>query len=252
MEQTGQATAETAALRKRVYCNSCKRETDHEGKGQHSRLEFEEDGSLVHEYRYTLWICRGCGTGTLEERYVFGVCDPPYEITAPIGDEEDAFYSFSPERGHRRREAKKFSELSPKLGRIYKESLECFSNGALVLCTAGLRALLEGICQDKKLKGRDLKERIDNLEFLVPNRKIIRHLHHFRFTGNKALHELKATDRDTLSVAIDVIETLLDYLYELDFKAAQLKLARRRKLSPARRVKQMRAPTGTPVSTKPN
>ncbi len=61
-----------------------------------------------------------------------------------------------------------------------------------MLCAAGLRSLLEGICHDQKAAGRNLEERIDSLQFVVPNKNLVRHLHAFRFTGNKAMHELEA------------------------------------------------------------
>ena len=41
--------------------------------------------------------------------------------------------------------------------------------------------------------------------------------------GNVAAHELEAPNREDLKLAIEVIEDLLNFLYELDYKAQQLK-----------------------------
>jgi Domain of unknown function (DUF4145) len=156
----------------------------------------------------------------------------PYEI-----DEELYTYAYYPELKVDHLLPKKFAKLNSKLERIYRESISCFNAGSLVLCSAGLRSLLEGVCQDKKVKGRTLEERIENLQFLLPNKNIIRHLHHFRFTGNKAMHELEAPSIEDVRLAIDVIQDLLNYLYELDYKASKLSLRRVRRIPPDRKQK---------------
>ena len=40
--------------------------------------------------------------------------------------------------------------------------------------------------------------------------------------GNEAAHELEPPQQDELSLAIDICEKLLDYLYDLDSKTDQL------------------------------
>lgn len=123
---------------------------------------------------------------------------------------------------------KSYSKLKSELTTIYREALSCYNEEALILCTAGLRALLEGICQDKRIKGRNLKVKIDGLKAILPNKNIIRNLHQFRFMGNDAVHELAAPNRKELALAIGVIEDLLNFLYEMDYKASQLRELRRK------------------------
>jgi len=124
----------------------------------------------------------------------------------------------------------------------------CYNEQAPILCTAGLRALLEGICQDKRIKGRNLKAKIDGLKAILPSRNIIRNLHHFRFMGNDAVHELAAPKPNELALAIGVIEDLLNFLYEMDYKASQLRELRRsnrpKKSKPAKAA--IEAPTVAP------
>jgi hypothetical protein len=91
------------------------------------------------------------------------------------------------------------------------------------LCTAGLRALLEGVCDDKHIKGRNLRDKIDNLQPLLANKSIVKNLHHFRFTGNQAVHRLESPTRGDTKLAIEVMEDLLNFLYELDYKASRLR-----------------------------
>jgi hypothetical protein len=51
---------------------------------------------------------------------------------------------------------------------------------------------------------------------------IVTNLHSLRFIGNEAAHELAAPAEEELRLAIEICEDLLNYLYELDYKAHQL------------------------------
>ena len=155
----------------------------------------------------------GCEHGVLQEIYTNDI----------IGDAE---YQYFPERSQTALVLKPYSTLKPTLTAIYAEAITCYNVKAPILCAAGLRVLLEGICQDKKVKGKNLKAKIENLRPLLPNKNIIRNLHHFRFMGNDAVHELEAPKPKELALAIGVIEDLLNFFYELDYKAFLLQLMR--------------------------
>jgi len=73
----------------------------------------------------------------------------------------------------------------------------------------------------KNIDGKNLEQRIDHLEAILPA-NIVQNLHGFRFMGNEALHELGAPDPKDLRLAIEVSEDLLNFLYELDYKASRL------------------------------
>jgi len=51
---------------------------------------------------------------------------------------------------------------------------------------------------------------------------IVSNLHSIRFLGNEAAHELIAPTYHELSLAIEICEDLLNFLYELDYKATSL------------------------------
>jgi Domain of unknown function (DUF4145) len=201
--------------RKRLYCNWCKQETNHEVKGQHTTI-FNAPDEMQEVLIFRLWICMGCEKGMLEKEY----------LNEFMGEDEEELEYF-PKRSRNALAPKSYSKLRPELTAIYREAITCYNEQALILCTAGLRALLEGICQDKRIKGRNLKAKIDGLKAILPNKNIIRNLHHFRFMGNDAVHELAAPKPNELALAIDVIEDLLNFLYEMDYKASQLRELRR-------------------------
>ena len=206
-----------------IYCNTCKVETYHELKAIHNRSnelvhskdEGDEYTGFEDMWEFRFWTCRGCDTATLEVAYTnTGQVD----LKARHNIWESTFY---PERERRHRPSKKFRQLNEKLNRIYREMIESFNKDLRILCAIGLRALLEGICADKGVTGGDLKRKINGLTVYIPS-NIVSSLHGFRFMGNDAAHELQAPSRAELALAIEVMEDLLNFLYELDYKARKL------------------------------
>jgi Domain of unknown function (DUF4145) len=82
--------------------------------------------------------------------------------------------------------------------------------------------LIEGVCADKRVEG-NLEHKIDGLIKFVPNLNLIQALHNFRFAGNEAAHRLGALKADDARLAIEVMEDLLNFLYELDYKALRVR-----------------------------
>ncbi len=218
--------AEEALNKKRIFCNYCKQDTNHDLKGEHTVKTSATDWDFQEHSTYRLWICMGCEHGLLEQEY-----ENSEMLTSDGADGIEYYSEFSyyPERSLHDLTTKQYTKLKPKLASLYSEAITCYNRKALILCAAGLRALLEGICQDKRIKGRNLKTKIEGLKVLLPNKNIIRNLDHFRFMGNEAVHELAAPKPAELALAIGVIEDLLNFLYELDYKASQLREMRRTK-----------------------
>jgi hypothetical protein len=101
---------------------------------------------------------------------------------------------------------------------LYVEVVNAQNSNLNVLCAIGLRALIEGVCADKKIQGQNLDEKVEAMAALLPA-NIVKNLHGFRFMGNRAAHELSAPNSGELNVAIDLFEDILNYLYDLDYKA---------------------------------
>ena len=228
---------EREVSKKRLYCNWCRVETNHEVKGVHVAI-FQDPYDGEHEvFTYRLWVCMGCERGLLEQEY----------LSERVNEDDGRNLKYFPKRSRYSLAPKEYSKLKPELRAIYREALTCYNEEAPILCTAGLRALLEGICQDKRIKGKNLKAKIDGLEAILPNRNIIRNLHHFRFMGNDAVHELAAPKLDELALAIEVIEDLLNFLYEMDYKASLLRDLRRGNRT--RKSKPTKGPSALPTVT---
>lgn len=80
---------------------------------------------------------------------------------------------------------------------------------------------MEGVCADRGVSGKNLEEKIDGMAKLLPA-NIVKNLHSFRFIGNSAVHELEPPSDLEVSLALNVIEDILNFLYELDYKARML------------------------------
>jgi len=201
--------------RKRIFCNRCRNETNHFLKAEHSRKFCEEEhGQLIYweEEVSRFWICAGCDQGTLE------IC---YTMSGMVDEEGNQIYdsSFFPKRKEITK--KHFRKLPRKLDILYSEAIQAYNNKLLILCAAALRALIEGICVDKNIKGKNLASKIDAMTDILPE-NIVKNLHGFRFMGNEALHELNSPQKRDLLLAIEIIEDLMNFIYDLDYKSSQL------------------------------
>lgn len=223
---------------KYIFCNNCRCETEHTCEGEHYRdyPNYYDRGMIgfVERQGYRLWICSGCKTGTLEDYYIFDVLSDDYK------DEDMWQTTYYPERNKLQIKSKEFKQLTRKLTNIYRETLGAYNNNLAILCTLGIRSLLEGICADKKMAGKNLQEKIDNMVNILP-KNIVSNLHSIRFIGNEAAHELSAPSADELRLAIELCEDLLNFIYELDYKARSLNTSRKLRRKKSKKIKGIKA-----------
>jgi hypothetical protein len=209
--------------KKLIFCNRCRIETNHTLVAEHRRryhsgeLVPGEDFPFWEEVLDRFWICAGCEDGTLETCYTIeGMEDPNgTQIYETLG--------YHPKRVEHEITEKRFRQLPKKLDKIYRETIQAYNDELDILCAAGLRALIEGICADKQISGPTLEKKIDRLVELLPN-NIVKSLHSFRFIGNTALHELSSPNRTDLCLAIEVSEDLLNCIRSRVCEFAKLAL----------------------------
>jgi len=199
---------------RKVFCNKCNGDRRHELKYSHEGHDGDPEEYLEY-WTDSLWVCCGCQSAKLLHHWeLLGAEGQP---GAP--QPEDSEYPPRQPRAHR---AKQFVNLPPPLAMLYRETVEALNGHSMVLCTIGLRALLDGVCRDKGLEKGNLEHKIEGLLKFIPNKSLISSLHGFRFAGNDAAHELKGAYPSEAESAIEVMEGLLNFLYELDYKAARI------------------------------
>lgn len=190
-----------------IYCNLCQRETKHKPVSEYSNnnsKEIDEYLTLWWTHTCYLWECGGCNALVAELKTQFS---------------ED-FYAESeyyPVREVSTLKKKQYKEISDKIEALYNEVIDSFNNSSYILCSIGLRALLEGILKDRGIDGSNLKVKIDAAEFIPSN--IRNNLNGFRFLGNNSAHELFRPEKVDLEAAIYVIEDILNIVYDLDYRS---------------------------------
>lgn len=167
----------------RIYCNSCKQHTNHLLLFSYSK----HDEDYRTEYIYNLCTCAGCDAVTLEE-----IEDIDYK--------PDCYKYYYPKREEELKDTKVFHKIPPLLSNIYTEVVHAYNEELNVLCAAGMRSLIEGICYERGIQGNDLPARINALESMLPG-DIIDAFHKIRFMGIDAVHRLMSPDRSDLNLA---------------------------------------------------
>lgn len=113
--------------RVKIYCNTCKDETNHGVKSTHDQScheEYEDHGQRFMGYyeqtEFRFLVCRGCDSATLQEKWT---CSGMHDHN---GDDIYS-YNYHPKRKNLgEREAKKFHHVDKKLNDSYKEIITSF------------------------------------------------------------------------------------------------------------------------------
>ena len=241
----------------KAFCATCRAETNHV-----AVQTVDVDGDEVIRYgpdendqdaiqwsnRYQVIQCMGCDTFSFRHRAWFSEAEEYY---GPDDISDGSTVWLYPQRGKDVLNAKDFYNAPKNLRAVYKEVITCFNSDAPVLCAAGLRTAIEGLCaahgvsdgpvEIVKADGSIETRRRDNLEGKIgglserglltkSNAQI---LHEHRYMGNDAVHELSRPSDSDLKVAIEIVEHMFESLYEIPEKAESLRMNRARKKSDA-------------------
>ena len=219
-----------------IHCIECKRATRHRIAVSLDKTGSEtnkrEGWSIDWSDRYQIAECQGCETVSFRHVNWFS--------EAQDFDDDGTSERIYPLRNKDALPARPFQNVPTNLRRIYTEIIDCFNNDSATLCAAGLRALVEGICAEqgisdgpvdapakgggmKIVRRKDLEGRISGLqEKGLLTQASAQTLHEHRYLGNSAVHELARPSSDELKLAIEIVEHVMEQLYELPKKAAKL------------------------------
>jgi hypothetical protein len=206
------------AKTERSSCNRCGGPRIHELKFTHRGSDADPNsGDYYEAWTDELWVCCGCEMATLVHHWEL--------VGAPTEAEVQPEVHLYPPRTIGKRQSKYFIKLPPALAKLYRETVEAFNAGSMLLCTIGLRALIEGVCKNKGIEASNLEKKIDGLSTFFRNETLVDSLHGFRFAGNDAAHDLEAMYPSEASDAMEVMEDLMNFLYDFDYKASKIKNA---------------------------
>jgi hypothetical protein len=202
-------------------CGKCSCETSHtvlqsvdtsgrEDIGPHDWFSWEDSFQIIQ--------CEGC------KKISFRRIHTNSEDIHQVGTDDwepDIHENLYPRRIAGRKRIKDDHFLPLEVRQIYEETAEALENGQRVLTGVGLRAIIETVCKDKSAAGNNLAKKIDDLQakqMLTSDEAQI--LHKLRVFGNEAAHEVKPHNEEQLTLAMDVVEHLLQgaYIYPIKVK----------------------------------
>ena len=213
----------------KIFCLNCKRETNHSlisEKVEHYIYPFESDveneidyGGIppLEEYRkYQIIKCDGCDVYSFRD-----FSEIPNIMTLhkgkydPNGVQTDE--NIYPLRKIKYRDIKTYRILPKKIETIYRESIDAFNNGIYILCAVGLRAIIEGICKDKNIQVKSLPQKIKKMtENGFISSTLSTTLIEQKILGDTAIHQLERPLEYELDIYIDIIEHLINDVYEIN------------------------------------
>ena len=200
------------------YCPNCGIPTNHDV--LYSAKTTSSSDDFGWHQNYEIIKCRGCDN--IQFRTIYGD-----ESMVGYNQEtgEDGYYTESKYYplnivGHKR--IANSHHMPEKIRIVYNESLEALKGNCYLLSAVGLRAVIEAICIDQSIPGRNLEQKINNLskQKLITERDGKR-LHSIRFLGNDSVHEMEVPQKFKIIIALDIIENLIKNLYIIDLIAKQ-------------------------------
>lgn len=220
-EAITQELNQTAGQDVDVACSECRRRTRHA-----VRASVDVAGtttvpggfSVDWGMNYQIVQCLGCETISFRKLTHNSATSQVQYEDGSGGFEPDEELFPNPEVG--RTPIKDVELLPSAVQRIYSETLRALTSQQLVLAGVGIRALIEAVAKEKGATGKDLMARIDNLVILgILSTDGVAILHKLRNLGNEAAHEVRPHSEQTLGVALDVVEHLLQGVYILPHNA---------------------------------
>ncbi|ACZ09444.1 Uncharacterised protein [Sebaldella termitidis] len=195
------------------FCNKCN------GKRNHKyQVDFLfEDSEIIENMfgvewseNWIIWQCMGCDEIVIEKVDYFS--EDRDEEGNPI-----LTNTFYPTRNIKSLKKKTYIKIPQKLRVIYNEIIDSYNNSCLLLCSIGLRTLLEAVCVDKGIVSGNLMNKIVNSTFITDNIK--KNLHGIRYLGNDATHDFISPKKEDLELTIKILEDILNTVYDLDYKS---------------------------------
>lgn len=199
----------------RATCTACRNVTNHVVTRSVDLSGSDEEAGVSYETSYQIIECQGCN-GVSYRTVSWDSESMDYDPDQPVTREQqfpDPKIGRAPVWGN--------FVIPLQLERVYVETVKALNEGQLVLCGMGVRAVVESIVKDQKASGKLLSDQIDSLAkqgMLTTSGAAI--LHQVRALGNEAAHEVVAHGKDELSLALDVIDNLLQAVYILPTQAS--------------------------------
>lgn len=209
----------------KAFCNHCNTITNHHVKLEHKIDDVVDDQEIQHylgTYKYQIIECNGCETisyRSVDYFPTFGELNKEGKI---VISNSKTFETFYPERIKDQLAERKIVNLPTIIRKAYREVIDAYNFDQNILCAAGLRAIVEGICAHYKINSKTLGEKIDLLNPLI-GKELSEALKIHKSLGNYALHRLDIPEKVELEEAIHLVEHSLETLFEIPIRSQKLR-----------------------------
>jgi hypothetical protein len=224
MDKTKVAGNESKGNIVSCYCNNCGKTINHTVLMDY----FEDIKDKPYEYGeypteswcdYQIIKCAGCNTISFR-KYA-------WDEEAQTVEDDGSWEELYPES--QLRSPKNFEGMPEGLLEIYTECISSYNARSTILCAIGIRALLEGICNEKGIDEKTLEKQVDKLleqGYISKRNKTI--LDDLRSLGNDAAHRLDESSLEVVCKALDIIEHIIEDIYDISAKASALEKRQRK------------------------
>jgi len=197
-----------------IMCHCCNQETNHRvlSSARFSACYYtddEYDNSMDATTLIEIIQCQGCMNPSIR----FSSWDSETVDYHSEGIEPIVSYDFYPKRNQLTTFDKSYA-LPNALEDLYSETVNAINNGSPTIAGIGIRGLIETICREENIQGRNLEQKIESLftagKISNDSRGILQSL---RLIYNKSAHESFKPSQEQLRISLEVIELLLKQLY---------------------------------------
>jgi len=214
------------------FCGKCKTNTNQKVLFDKTNHIHEEDGWQEYNH-YQVIECGGCDTISFRKLHTDIAMNSNWN---PEEGPEPFEIELYPNRSIHHLLIHNYDATPKNINIIYQETINAYNNNQLLLCSGGLRAIIEGVCNERGITGADLTKGSTTkfhtsleakIEGLAQNGLLTEShasiLHNLRFIGNDALHELSIPTKAELKLGVDIVEYIIESLYEIKQTALHLK-----------------------------
>lgn len=195
-------------------CHKCKTTTRHV-----NLCKSEDTGDADYSFytSYAVIQCLGCETKSF--RYYWRDIEQAYQVGEDEWEVPDGA-EYYPKYDPAHVDLDDVYIVPDLVRSIYLEAVTAVQANALTLAGLGLRGTIEAVCNDMQVKGKNLETRIAKMATMgVISKNDSDRLHAIRFLGNDAAHDIKRPDKDQISVALKIINHLIQSVYILKIEA---------------------------------
>ncbi|MFC1622955.1 DUF4145 domain-containing protein [Patescibacteria group bacterium] len=208
----------------KILCKKCNIVTNHKLEWEKLSEWGDEDMDIYGTDKHQILICKGCDEVTY--RIILSNSEDCYytdDCAMGVGYVKN--YKYYPDRGFNIiKYVGEIWRVPQKIKDVYIETIDAYNNKQLILCSIGVRCIIEAICLDKGIKKGDLNSKIDKLK----NKGIITPvlcdgLHQMRLMGNDGAHKINVSDAYDLGIAVELVNSLINECYFFSVKINSLK-----------------------------